>query len=90
MVREHREAHGSRWSAIQPIAAKIGRSGETLRNCVGQAERDEDARPGPTTEERDRIRALVREARELRQANEVLRKASACFVQAEFDRPLKR
>ena len=90
MVREHREAHGSQWSAIQSIAAKIGCGGETLRNWVRQAERDGGARPGPTTEERERIRALERENRELRQANEILRKASACFAQAELDRPSKR
>ena len=90
MVREHREAHGSQWSAIQRVAAKIGCSGETLRNWVRQAERDDGARPGPTTEERERIRALEREVRELRQADESLRKASAYFAQAELDRPLKR
>ena len=90
MVREHREAHGSQWAAIRSIAAKIGCSGETLRNWVRQAERDGGARPGPTTEERERIRALERENRELRQANEILRKASAYFAQAELDRPLKR
>ena len=86
MVREHREAHGSQWSAIQSIAAKIGCSGETLRNWVRQAERDAGARPGPTSEERERIRALEREVRELRQANEILRKASAYFAMAELDR----
>ena len=68
MVREHREAHGSQWAAIQSIAAKIGCSGETLRNWVRQAERDAGARPGPTSEERERIRALERENRELRQS----------------------
>ena len=68
MVREHREAHASQWSAIQSIAAKIGCSGETLRNWVRQAERDDGARPGPTSEERERIRALEREVRELRQS----------------------
>jgi transposase-like protein len=90
MVQERREAHGSQWSAIRSIAAKIGCSGEALRNWVRQAERDEGARPGPTSEERDRIRALEREVRELRRANEILRKASAYFAQAELDRPLKR
>ena len=86
MVREHCEAHGSQWAAIQSIAAKIGCSGETLRNWVRQAERDAGARPGPTSEERERIRALEREVRELRQANEILRKASAYCAMAELDR----
>ena len=63
--------------AIRSIAAKIGCSGETLRNWVRQAERDRDVRAGPTTDERERIKALQREVRELRQANEILRKASA-------------
>ena len=63
---------------------------ETLRLWLRQAERDKGARAGPTSEERERIRALEREVRELRQANEILRKASAYFVQAELDRPLKR
>ena len=70
----------------QSIAAKIGCSGETLRNWVRQAERDAGARPGPTSEERERIRALEREVRELRQANEILRKASAYCAMAELDR----
>ena len=78
MVCEHREAHGSQWSAIQSIAAKIGCSGETLRNWVRQAERAEGVRPGPASEERERVRALARENRELRQAEESLRKASSC------------
>ncbi len=72
------------------MAAKIGCTAETLRRWVRQAERDGGARPGSTTEERDRIRALEREVRELRQANEILRKASAYFAMAELDRPLKR
>ncbi|WP_157063883.1 IS3 family transposase [Methylobacterium tarhaniae] len=79
MVREHEGEHGSQWSAIQSIAAKIGCSGETLRNWVRQSERDQGVRPGQTTDERERIKALEREVRELRQANEILRKASAYF-----------
>ena len=63
--------------------------GETLRNWVRQAERDRGQRSGPSTDERDRIKALEREVRELRQANEILRKASACFAQAELDRRSK-
>ena len=68
---------------------KIGCSGETLRNWVRQAERDQGLRAGPTTDERERIKALERENRELRQANEILRKASAYFAQAELDRRFK-
>ncbi|SFG80046.1 Transposase [Methylobacterium gossipiicola] len=86
LVREHESEHGSQWAAIQSIAAKIGCSGETLRNWVRQAERDRGVRAGPTTEESERIEALERENRELRQANEILRKASAYFAQAELDR----
>ena len=90
MVLDHKEEHGSQWAAIQSIAAKIGCSGETLRNWVRQGERDDGVRSGPTSEERERIKALEREVRELRQANEILRKASAYFAQAELDRPFKR
>ncbi|KMO44992.1 transposase [Methylobacterium tarhaniae] len=86
MVRDHGGEHGSQWSAIQSIAAKIGCSGETLRNWVRQSERDQGVRPGQTTDERERIKALERENRELRQANEILRKASAYFAMAELDR----
>ena len=86
MVLEHRGEHASQWAAIMSIAAKIGCSGETLRHWVRQAERDQGVRPGPTTDERERIKALERENRELRQANEILRKASAYFALAELDR----
>jgi transposase-like protein len=86
LVREHESEHGSQWAAIQSIAAKLGCSGETLRNWVRQAERDRGVRAGPTTDERERIKALEREVRELRQANEILRKASAYFAMAELDR----
>jgi transposase-like protein len=86
LVREHESEHGSQWAAIQSIAAKIGCSGETLRNWVRQAERDRGQRAGPATDERGRIKALERENRELRQANEILRKASAYFAMAELDR----
>src|SRR5690606_3033986 len=68
------------------IAEKIGCSGETLRNWVRQAERDAGKRPGLTTTERERIKELERENRELRRANEILRKAAAFFAQAELDR----
>jgi len=89
MVLEHQDEHASQYAAIQSIAQKIGCSGETLRNWVRQAERDAGARAGPTTDERERIKALEREVRELRQVNEILRKASAYFAQAELDRRWK-
>ena len=90
MVLEHRGDYASQWAAIVSIASKIGCTGETLRKWVRQAERDQGLRDGTTTEERDRLKALERENRELRQANEILRKASAYFAQAELDRPFKR
>jgi transposase len=89
MVLDHQGEHGSQWAAIQSIAAKIGCSGETLRNWVRQAERDEGQRAGPTSEEREELARLRREVRELRQANEILRKASAYFAMAELDRRFK-
>ena len=90
MVFEHEGEHASQWAAIGSIAAKIGCTAETLRGWVRQAERDQGKRPGPTTDDQERIKALEREVRELRQANEILRKASAYFAQAELDRPFKR
>ncbi|BAI76818.1 transposase (plasmid) [Azospirillum sp. B510] len=90
MVFEHEGEHASQWAAIGSIAAKIGCTAETLRSWVRQAERDQGKRPGPTTDDQERIKALEREVRELRQANEILRKASAYFAQAELDRPFKR
>ena len=90
MVLEHQSDYPSQWAAIGSIASKIGCAGETLRKWVRQAERDQGLRDGTTTEERDRLKALERENRELRQANEILRKASAYFAQAELDRPFKR
>jgi transposase len=89
MVLEHQGEHASQWAAIASIAAKIGCAGETLRNWVRRAERDQGLRPGATTDERERIKTLERENRELRQANEILRKASAYFAQAELDRRFK-
>ena len=86
MVFEHQGEHASQWTAIGSIAAKIGCTAETLRGWVRQAERDQGLRAGPTTDDRERIKALEREVRELRQANEILRKASAYFAQAELDR----
>lgn len=90
MVEEHGADHASQWAAIVSISGKIGCSPQTLHNWVAQAERDSGKRAGPSTDERERIKALERENRELRQANEILRKASAYFAQAELDRPLKR
>jgi transposase len=89
MVLEHRDEHGSEWAAIRSIAAKIGCTAETLRRWVRQTQRDQGDRAGVTTDERERIKALERENRELRQANEILRKASAYFAQAELDRRFK-
>ena len=89
MVLEHQGDHTSRWATISSIAAKIGCTPETLRLWVNKAERDSGARPGPTSEDREPIKALERENRELRQANEILRKASAYFAQAELDRRFK-
>jgi transposase len=89
MVFEHRDEHSSQWAAIGSIAAKIGCKAETLRLWVRQAERDQGKRPGPTTSEAERIKALERENRELRQVNDILRKASAFFAQAELDRRFK-
>lgn len=89
MVLDHQPDHPSQWAAIGSIAPKIGCTPETLRSWVRQAERDQGLRPGPTSEERERIKALERENRELRQANEILRKASAYFAVAELDRRSK-
>jgi transposase len=86
LVLEQQEAHGSQWAAMESIAAKMGCTAETLRKWVRQAERDAGARPGLTTNERERLKELERENRELKRANEILRKASAYFAQAELDR----
>jgi transposase-like protein len=86
MVLEHQGEHGSQWAAIGSIASKIGCTAETLRKWVRQVERDSGRRPGLTTDERQRLKDLEREVRELKRANEILRKASAFFAQAELDR----
>ncbi|MGF7174917.1 transposase-like protein [Azospirillum doebereinerae] len=90
MVFEHEGDHASQWAAIGSIAAKIGCTAETLRGWGRQAERDQGKQPAPSRDEQERIKALEREVRELRQANEILHKASAYFAQAEFDRPFKK
>ena len=89
MVFEHENEHGSQWATIRSIASKMGCSYETLRHWVRQAERDQGRRLGLTTDERARLKELEREVRELRRANEILRKASAFFAQAELDRRAK-
>lgn len=86
LVFEHEGQHASQWAAIGSIAAKIGCTAETLRGWVRQAERDRGRRVGLTSDERERLKALERENRELKRANEILRKASAFFAQAELDR----
>src|SRR5712675_712597 len=77
MVLDHRGDYESEWAGIKSIAIKIGCTAETLRKWMRQNERDQGTRAGLTTQEGDRIKALEREVRELRQANEILRKASA-------------
>jgi transposase-like protein len=89
MVFEHRGDYATEWAAMVSIAGKIGCTAETLRGWVRQAERDAGSRAGLNTDERARLKALERENRELRQANEILRKASAYFAQAELDRRFK-
>ncbi len=86
MVFDHGSDYASQWAAIQAIADMVGCSGETLRKGVRQAETDDGRRPGPTTGERERLKALERENLQLRRANEILRLASAYFAQAELDR----
>jgi transposase-like protein len=86
MVFEHRSDYPSQWAAIKSIAPKIGCTVEALRRWVRQAERDQGKRAGLTSDERERLKALERENLELRRANEILRKASAFFAQAELDR----
>ena len=86
LVLEQQQEHGSQWAAIQAIASKLGCSAETLRSWVRRAERDSGQRPGLTSNERERLLVLERENRELKRANEILRKASAFFAQAELDR----
>ena len=86
LVMEQRPAHPSEWAALQAVAPKLGTTAETLRKWVRQAERDTGERPGLTTSERERLKALEHEVRELKRANEILRKASAYFAQAELDR----
>ena len=90
MVLDHEGEHSSRWTAVQSIAAKIGCSPHTLLDWVKKTEVDSGKRAGVPSDVAERLKALERENRELRQANEILRKASAYFAMAELDRPFKR
>jgi len=89
MVHEQESAHSSRWATIVSIAEKIGCTPETLRKWVQRSEIDSGQRAGMTSSERDELKALKRENRELKRANEILKTASAFFAQAELDRRLK-
>ena len=86
LVFENQGEHDSQWAAIGSIASKIGCTAETLRKWVRQTERDQGKRSGLSSSERDRLKELERENRELKRANEILRKAAAFFAQAELDR----
>jgi transposase len=90
MVLDHQADHASQWAAICSIAEKIGCAAETLRKWMRREERDAGVRAGPTSDQLMRLKELERENRELRQANEILRKASAFFAQAELDRPMRK
>ncbi len=90
MVLDHEGGHPSRWAAVVSISEKIGCVPQTLHEWVRKAEVDSGKRAGVPTDVAEKLKALERENRELRQANEILRKASAYFAQAELDRPLKR
>jgi transposase len=86
MVFEHQGEHESQWAAMSSISSKIGCTAETLRKWVRQAERDQGIRGGLSSTDRDRVKELERDNRELKRANEILRKAAAFFAQAELDR----
>jgi transposase len=86
LVFEHQGEHTSQWAALSSIASKIGCTPETLRKWVRRAERDQGLRAGMTSSDRERLKEVERENRELKRANEILRKASAYFAQAELDR----
>lgn len=89
MVQEHTADHSSQWAAIRSVGEKLGCSLEALRRWVRQAERDAGQRPGLTSDERARLKQLEKENVELKRANEILKKASAYFAQAELDRRAK-
>ena len=89
LVFEHQGEHASQWAALSSIASKIGCTPETLRKWVRRAETDQGQRSGMTTDDRERLKRLERENKELRRANDILRTASAFFAQVELDRRLK-
>ncbi len=89
MLFEHKADYESEWAAMESIASKIGCTAETLRKWVRRAEVDSGKRAGLTTDERERLKTLEKENRELKRANEILKTASAFFAQAELDRRLK-
>jgi transposase len=89
MVLDQEREHPSRWAAISSIAGKIGCTAQTLNDWVKKAERDSGTQAGVPTEVAERLKALQRENRELRQTNEILPKASEYFAQAELDRRFK-
>ena len=86
LVQSHLHEYGSEWEAIQSVASKIGCTDETLRRWVRRSQIDSGERAGLTTSEREELKRLKREVKELKQTNEILRKASAFFAQAELDR----
>ena len=90
MVLEHGGDYPTRWAAVESIAAKIGCAAQTLHEWIKKAEVEAGKRAGVPAEVTEKLKVLERENRELRQANEILRKASAYFAQAELDRPFKR
>ena len=89
MVFEHEAEHGSRWATIESVAGKIGCAAQSLQRWIAQSERDVGKRAGLSTTERERLKALEQENRELKRANEILRTACAFFAQAELDRRRK-
>jgi transposase-like protein len=89
MLFEHQAEYGSQWAAMNSIAAKVGCTAETLRKWVRQSEQDQGIREGLSSDERERLKALEQENRELQRANDILRQASAYFAQAELDRRRK-
>jgi transposase len=89
MVFEHEGEHGSRWATIESVAGKIGCAAQSLQRWVAQSERDAGKRAGLSMTERERLKELERENRDLKRANDILRTASAFFAQAELDRRRK-